>query len=56
MDQLMNRRDLLKLAGMGVAVFVSGTAIRAGGSQQKENDRIQWPLSVKSNFNGCRPI
>ena len=34
MDQLMNRRDLLKLAGMGVAVFVSGTTVRAGGSQR----------------------
>ena len=37
MTELMNRRDLLKLAGMGVAVFVSGTKLRAGGLQEKEN-------------------
>jgi len=42
MDQLMNRRDLLKLAGMGVAVFVSGTTVRAGGSQRKENDSFYF--------------
>src|ERR1700757_4656909 len=42
MDQLINRRDLLKLAGIGVAVFVSGTTIRAGGSQKKENDSFYF--------------
>ncbi len=41
-QQLMNRRDLLKLAGMGVAVFVSGTTIPAGGSQQKEHDSFYF--------------
>ena len=38
MSDLMNRRDLLKLAGMGVAVFVSGTRVRASGSAQKKNE------------------
>src|SRR5438876_2666317 len=42
MTDLMNRRDLLKLAGMGVAVFVSGTKVRAGGSQRKENDSFYF--------------
>ena len=28
MTDSMNRRDLLKLAGVGVAVFVSGTTVR----------------------------
>ena len=42
MDQLINRRDLLKLAGMGVVVFVSGTTVRAGRSQQKENDSFYF--------------
>jgi len=39
---LMKRRDLLKLAGVGVAVFVSGTPIRAAGSQQKKNDSFYF--------------
>jgi Icc-related predicted phosphoesterase len=34
MTDHLNRRDLLKLAGVGVAVLVSGTAVRAGGSRQ----------------------
>ena len=38
MNNLMNRRDLLKLTGMGVAVFVSGTAVRAAGGRQKRTD------------------
>jgi len=42
MNDLMNRRDLLKIAGMGVAVFVSGTTVRAGGTQQKENDSFYF--------------
>jgi len=42
MTDLMNRRDLLKLAGMGVAVFVSGTTARAGGSSQKENESFYF--------------
>src|SRR5215467_9644097 len=42
MSELMNRRDLLKLAGMGVAVFVSGTTVRAGGTQQKMNDSFYF--------------
>ena len=37
MTDLMNRRDLLKLAGLGVAVFVSGTKVRAAGRPYKEN-------------------
>jgi hypothetical protein len=36
MNELMNRRDLLKLAGMGVAVLVSGTTVWAGRTRQKE--------------------
>jgi len=39
---LMQRRDLLKLAGMGVAVFVSGTTIRAVGAQQQRNDSFYF--------------
>jgi Icc-related predicted phosphoesterase len=39
---LIQRRDLLKLAGMGVAVFVSGTTIRAVGAQQKSNDSFYF--------------
>src|SRR5262249_27822298 len=42
MTELMNRRDLLKLAGMGVAVFVSGTTVRAGGSSQKAYDSFYF--------------
>src|SRR5689334_15732732 len=42
MTNLMNRRDLLKLAGMGVAVFVSGTAVRAGGASQEENESFYF--------------
>jgi Icc-related predicted phosphoesterase len=44
MNELMNRRDLLKLAGMGVAVFVSGTTVWAGGTRQKEkmNDSFHF--------------
>jgi hypothetical protein len=36
MNELMNRRDLLELAGMGVAVLVSGTTVWAGRTRQKE--------------------
>jgi hypothetical protein len=42
MTELMNRRDLLKLAGTGVAVFVSGTKLSAGGRQQKENESFYF--------------
>src|SRR5215472_3399336 len=42
MSDLMNRRDLLKLAGMGVAVFVSGTTVRAGGSVQMKNESFYF--------------
>ena len=42
MTELMNRRDLLKLAGIGVAVFVSGTTVRAGGSTRKENESFYF--------------
>src|SRR5215472_8764356 len=42
MSDPMNRRDLLKLAGMGVAVFVSGTTARAGGLRQKKNESFYF--------------
>src|SRR5215467_2878189 len=42
MNDLMNRRDLLKLAGLGVAVFVSGTTVRAGGFQQKKTESFYF--------------
>src|ERR1700758_578389 len=42
MTELMNRRDLLKLAGMGVEVFVSGTTLRAGARQQKKNESFYF--------------
>src|SRR6476646_6233097 len=42
MNNLMDRRDLLKLAGMGGAVFVSGTTVRAGASRQKENESFYF--------------
>ena len=42
MTDLMNRRDLLKLAGMGVAVFVSGTTVRGGGLEQKNDDSFYF--------------
>jgi hypothetical protein len=39
----MNRRDLLTLAGMGVAVFVSGTTVRTGGATgQKKNESFYF--------------
>jgi len=41
-NDLMQRRDLLKLAGMGVAVFVSGTTIHAIGASQKRNDSFYF--------------
>jgi hypothetical protein len=37
MTDLMNRRDLMKLAGMGVAVFVSGTTMKLGAASEKKN-------------------
>ena len=42
MTDLMNRRDLLKLAGMGVAVFVSNTTVPAGGSPPKKDDSFYF--------------
>jgi Icc-related predicted phosphoesterase len=42
MTNVMNRRDLLKLAGMGVAVFVSGTSIQAGGLRGKESESFYF--------------
>src|SRR5438093_2736818 len=42
MSDLMNRRDLLKLAGMGVAVFVSGTTVRAGRSAEKNDESFYF--------------
>lgn len=42
MTDLMNRRDLLKLAGMGVAVFVSGSMARTGESRQKDKEAFYF--------------
>ena len=42
MKDLMNRRDLLKLAGMGVAVFVSGTTLSASGGRRKESESFYF--------------
>src|SRR4051794_26226447 len=42
MNNLMNRRDLLKLAGMGVAVFVSGTPLSAAGLRPKEEESFYF--------------
>jgi Calcineurin-like phosphoesterase len=42
MNDLMTRRDLLKLSGLGVAVFVSGTKVRAGGFQQQMTDAFYF--------------
>src|SRR5262249_40580790 len=42
MKDLMNRRDLLKLTGMGVAVFVSGTTLAAGRGRRKENESFYF--------------
>ena len=38
----MHRRDFLKLAGIGGAVFVSGATLRAGQMQQ---DMTYWLVS-----------
>jgi hypothetical protein len=42
MKDLINRRDLLKLGGMGVAVFVSGTTLAAGRGRRKENESFYF--------------
>src|SRR5262245_42281829 len=42
MNSLMNRRDLLKLAGMGAAVFVSGKTARAGGAGQMKDESFYF--------------
>ena len=42
MTDSMNRRDLLKLAGMGVAVFVSGAAAGAAGLLQNKEDSFYF--------------
>ena len=42
MTDLMNRRDLLKLAGLGVAVCVSGTTARAGESERRHDDSFYF--------------
>jgi hypothetical protein len=42
MNDHMNRRDLLKLTGLGVAVFVSGTTARAAGFGQKKNESFYF--------------
>src|ERR1700741_4565852 len=42
MNDLMNRRDLLKLSGLGVAVFVSGTKVHGAGFPQKTSDSFYF--------------
>src|SRR5499433_3970878 len=42
MKDLMHRRDLLKLAGMGVAVFVTGTTLSASGSRLEETESFYF--------------
>lgn len=42
MNDLMTRRHLLKLSGLGVAVFVSGTKVLARGFQQKMADSFYF--------------
>jgi len=42
MKDLMNRRDLLKLAGLGVAVFVPGATLSAGGRRRRENESFYF--------------
>jgi len=42
MNDLMNRRDLLKLAGLGVAVFVPGITVHAGGRAQPTNESFYF--------------
>ena len=42
MTDHMNRRDLLRLAGMGVAVFVPHTFLGAGASRQKETESFYF--------------
>src|SRR3954469_21392667 len=42
MKDLINRRDLLKLAGMGAAVFVSGTTLTARGARRQENESFYF--------------
>jgi Calcineurin-like phosphoesterase len=42
MTDLMNRRDLLKLAGAGVAVFVSGNTVHAYGLPEKKNESFYF--------------
>ena len=42
MKDQMNRRELLKLTGLGVAVFVSGTALSAGGVRRRENESFYF--------------
>lgn len=54
MTDLISRRDLLKLAGMGVAVFVSGTTVRAGGREKKNESFNFVQLSdTHWGFNGA---
>jgi Icc-related predicted phosphoesterase len=55
MTDLIHRRDLLKLAGMGVAVFVSGTAVHAGGSRQKKEESFYFVQLSDTHwgFNGA---
>src|SRR5574342_115235 len=54
MTNLMNRRDLLKLTGMGVAVLVSGATVRAGASRltRKESFYFVQLSDTHWGFNG----
>jgi hypothetical protein len=42
MNDLMNRRDLLKLAGLGVAVFVSDANLRGAGFAPKKDESFYF--------------
>jgi Icc-related predicted phosphoesterase len=55
MTQFINRRDFMKLAGMGVAVFVSGTTVRGSGRREKENESFYFVQLSDTHwgFNGA---
>src|SRR5215469_8470719 len=53
MTNLMDRRDLLKLAGMGVAVFVSGSRLSRATSRKENGSFYFVQLSdTHWGFNG----
>ena len=42
MTDPLHRRDFLKLAGLGIAVFVPGSAVSAGAGPQKMNESFYF--------------